>query len=152
VTGTPATAQAAAVLSLRVARGYPATVLIAALFVALVLTAGLERLHELSAATEAAAAILLTLPTLFIALIAGPARRSPAVKLVTVARGVLLLSGLLTYVGAMALIMYPSPGRAGADPTLHAIWYVAAYTAWGLVGLQTIGVVGPLIQARRRST
>ncbi len=119
--------------------GYPLAVLITALTVALVLTAGLVRLTPLSKAPEAAAAVLLAVPALFTTLVAQPVRGSFAARLVASARLVLVLSGVLAYVAALMLVLYPD-SKDQVSSVLKPFWFADSGGAWLLVVLLSIPV------------
>jgi hypothetical protein len=126
---------------------YPAAVLATALAVALVLSAGLIRLGPLSTAPEAAAAVLLAVPALFTTLVAQPVRGSPAAKLLSGARLILILSGLLAYVAALMIVLYPdSSGKISS--VLEPFWLSDCATAWALVALLLVPVAAPVFGSR----
>jgi hypothetical protein len=128
---------------------YPAAVLITALAVALVLSAGLVRLTPLSKAPEAAAAVLLAVPALFTTLVAQPVRGSFAARLVASARIVLVLSGVLAYVAAVMLVLYPD-SRHHLSSVLKPFWFADCAGAWFLVALLSMPIISA-ISARKGS-
>jgi hypothetical protein len=137
-------------MRLRPDSSYPATVLATAIAVALVLTAGLLRLTPLSNAPEAATAVLLAVPALFTTIVAQPVRGSPAARLLSGARLILILSGLLAYVAAVMIVLYPE--RSGKiSSVLRPFWLADCGSAWILVALLMLPVIAPIVAARKRT-
>ena len=127
---------------------YPFAVLLTAATVALVLTGGLLRLTSLAGAPEASGAILLAIPALFTTLVAQPGRGTPAARLLTGARVVLVLTGVLAYVAAVMLVLYPrDTGVARVSRALDLFWLVDMIVAWSLVGLLAFAL-GPQLRQR----
>jgi len=135
---------------LRPQRSYPVAVLLTSLAAALVLTAGWLRLRTVAGSADAATALLLALPALFTTLVARPGRRTPAASMVVGARLVLALIGLLTYIAAGMLVLYPTDPQTRLSGTLHLVWLVDLLLCWALVVLLVSPLYGPAMQARRR--
>jgi hypothetical protein len=154
LTGTSRADVALVLLSLRIARGYAWSVLVAALVPAVATTAGFVRLSELASAPDASIALLLAVPTLLAASVAQFGRGGPAIGLVATSRAILLISGLVTFVAAFGLVLFPPNllvgHRAMPGPVLTSLWRVATYVSWVLVALQVPGAVGPTFQLRLR--
>jgi hypothetical protein len=135
----------------RAESAYPLAVFLTAATVALVLSGGLLRLRSLAESPEAAGAILLAIPALFATLVAQPGRGTPAARLLTGARVVLVLTGVLAYIAAVMLVFYPSDAaRPRLSPALDLFWFVDMIVAWSLVGLLTLPLFGPQLQGYLR--
>jgi hypothetical protein len=147
--------EAAIVLSVRMRpqRSYPFAVLLTASIATLILTWGWRRLGALADAPDAAVAVLLAVPVLFATLIAQPGRGSPAARLVTGARAILVVCGILTYLAAVVLVLYPGQKGTQIIPLaglLRTVWFIDTAACWGLVFVLLAPLYGPAFQGWRR--
>jgi hypothetical protein len=136
-------------IRMRPQRSYPLAVLLTAMFSAVVLTFSWWHLHTLAETTDAAAAILLAAPALFTTWVAQPGRASPAAGLLTVARGVLGLCGVLTYAAAAAIVMIPRHLPPISNLPRH-FWLADIAVSWVLVAVLLAPLFVPVFQSRWR--
>jgi hypothetical protein len=137
VAGPQPSLRGSALLRLFPDRSYIAGVVITAVFAAAILTAGRFRLHAIKENVDATTTLLLAGPTLFSALVARVGRARPGAQLITVARAILLLTGVLTFIAAGTLVTTNGP------PRLLVIWDILLAAAWLASGVLLPGALRP---------
>lgn len=150
VTYPPELAEGVVAIELAPLRSYMAGILLTAIFAAVVLTIGRGHLDIMRSAKDPSTALLLAGPTLFAGLIAQPGRGGVGAQLLTGARRLLMLSGVLTFTAAAALAVTNDPAdHVSGVPTaltlgtLHTIWTALAVLAWISVGALFVGFLSP---------
>jgi hypothetical protein len=150
-TGLDAASELTVEVKERAQRGYPVAVFLTAAAMAVVLTGGWLRLRSLAGAPDAASAILLAVPALFSTFVAQPGRGTPGARLISGARAVLVVTGVLAYLAAVMLVFYPeSTGRhPHLSTVLHLFWPLDVIAAWLLVLLLAWPLIAPILERRR---
>jgi hypothetical protein len=107
--------------NMRASTSYPALVLAAAIFSAVVLTLGGVKLDEISRHMEPATTLLLAGPTLFTAYVAQPRGAGPGARLLVGARIALIFSALWSFLSAGTIVAFDS-----CEP----VWWTLTGMSW----------------------
>lgn len=137
VTGVAQNSNGVVAFDLAPSPSYIGGVLATAVLAAVVLTLGTLHVHTLVDRADAATTLLLAGPTLFAGLVAQPGRGSVGAQLLIAARGVLLLTGLLTFLAAATLV------GVACSSIITQAWVVLTATAWTLVGILLLSLISP---------
>jgi hypothetical protein len=144
VTGMAQNSTGSVIFELAPTTSYLSGVLATAVLAAVVLLLGTLQVETLVDRVAPATTLLLAGPALFAGLVAQPGRGSVGAQLLVAARGVLLLTGLLTFFAAATLVAVACP------KIVERVWIALAAAAWASVGVLVISLISPGTRRKAR--